>query len=172
MMKPKPLSTALSAEVYGFEASWSQSYDFLPAPFNGLLTQFNYTYTNAKGDILEDGEAGNFRTIALPASSKNTFNAVIGYEKGPFSFRVAGTYRDKYLDELGGKADEDRYVDNHFQLDISAKLKLTDNIRIFAEAINITDEPYFAYRNFEGSKRLLQYEAYDFTLKFGVKADF
>jgi TonB-dependent receptor len=160
------------AKVRGFEFSYSQAFSFLPEPFDGLLAQFNYTYTDAEGTVLADGDLTDPRTIPLPASSNHTFNAVLGYEKGPISLRVAGTYRDKYLDELGDDAGEDRYVADHFQLDISAKYKLTDNIRIFAEWINITDEPYFAYQNFNSGRRLLQYEEYSWTAKFGVTANF
>jgi len=97
---------------------------------------------------------------------------VIGYEKGPIDLRAAGTYRSKYLDELGGDPTEDRYVDNHFQIDLSAKYKLTDGIRLFAEWINVNNAKYFAYQNFDSRKRLLQYEEYGPTVKFGAKVNF
>ena len=161
-----------SADVYGFEFSYSQLYSFLPAPFDGLLTQLNYTYTDASGTVPNDGDANDLRDIPLPASSKHTLNAVLGYEKGPVSLRVAGTYRSKYLDELGSEAEEDRYVDNHFQIDISAKYKVTDNVRLFAEWVNVNDAKYFAYQNYNGNKRLLQYEEYGPTVKFGAKVTF
>ena len=124
-----------TAKVKGLEFNYQQSFTFLPAPFDGLVLGFNYTYTDAKGEV--DG-----RVVPLPSSAKNTFNAMIGYEKGPFSFRVAGSYRDVYLDELGGDADEDRYVRDHFQIDVSIKYKVTPNIQVFAEFINLNDAPY------------------------------
>ncbi len=160
------------AKVKGFEFSYSQVYDFLPAPFNGLLTQVNYTYTDAKGRVFTDGDVTDPRRIPLPASSKHTLNLVLGYEKGPLSLRAAGTFRDKYLDELGGDPTEDRYVSSHFQLDLSGKYRITDNIRVFAEWVNVTDRPYFAYQNLDGRRRLLQYEEYSWTAKFGVTANF
>lgn len=161
-----------TAKVRGFEFSYNQAFDFLPAPFDGLLAQFNYTYTDAEGTVPTDGDLSDLRKVGLPASAKHTFNAVLGYEKGPLSLRVAGTFRDKYLDELGDGPEEDRYVASHFQLDLSAKYKITDSIQVFAEWVNVTDEPYFAYQNFGGSRRLLQYEEYSWTGKFGVKATF
>jgi TonB-dependent receptor len=171
------LTTAIngeSAEIKGFEFSYSQQMSFLPAPFDGLLAQFNYTYTDAKGTLVsyDDDDQPYLRTIALPASSKHTFNAVLGYEKGPVSLRVAGTYRDKYLDEAGGAANEDRIVADQFKLDLSAKFRITPGVRIFAEWVNVTDAPYFAYQQFEGRRRLLQYEDYSWTAKFGVSANF
>jgi len=154
------------AKVLGAEFSFSQALNFLPSPLDGFLVQANYTYTDTEATLF-DG-----REIPLPAASKHTFNAVLGYEKGPLSFRVAGTYRDKYLDELGGSADKDRIVDDHFQLDASAKYKITKNFQIFAEWVNITDEPYFAYQQRGDTQRLLQYEEYSWTAKFGIKAKF
>jgi TonB-dependent receptor len=154
-----------TAEVKGFELSYQQSFTFLPAPFDGLVLSFNYTYTDAKGEI--DG-----RVIPLPSSAKNTFNAVIGYEKGPLSIRLAGSYRDVYLDELGDDADEDRYVKDHFQFDVSVKYKVTPNIQLFAEFINLNDAPYVAFQRGPGRDRLLQYERYSWTGKFGAKATF
>jgi len=154
------------AEVAGFEASFTQAFTMLPAPFDGLLFQANYTYTWSEGTLF-DG-----RKIPLPSSASNTFNVVIGFEKGPIDLRVAGTYRDKYLDELGGSAEEDRYVDNHFQVDASVKVKVMENLRVFVEGVNLNNAKYFAYQNFEGRQRLLQFEKYGPTFKFGVKANF
>ncbi len=161
-----------SAEVFGIEFGVAQAFTFLPDPFDGLLINFNYTFTDASGTVPTDGDINDLRNIPLPSSSKHTFNAVLGYEKGPFDFRLAGTYRDRYLDELGAEAREDRYVDNHFQLDASVKFKVTKNIRLFGEWININNAKFFAYQNFDTRKRLLQYEEYGSTFKFGAKVNF
>ena len=174
-IKYSELTRAINGEtatVFGIEASYSQVMSFLPGPLDGLLLQLNYTYTDATGTVLTDGEIDDPRDITLPAASKHTGNIVIGYEKGPFDLRAAGTYRSKYLDEIGGEASEDRYVDNHFQIDLSAKYKLTDGVRLFAEWINVNNAKYFAYQNFENRKRLLQFEEYGPTVKFGAKVNF
>jgi TonB-dependent receptor len=153
------------AKVNGFEFAYQQSLDFLPVPLDGVLVGFNYTYTDAEGEI-----AG--RTIALPASSENTFNASLGYEKGPLSLRITAAYRDKYLDELGESAAEDRFVEDHIQYDLSARYRVTPQFQVFAELVNLGDEPYVAYQNFAGRKRLLQYEEYSWTAKTGFRMSF
>jgi len=153
------------ATVTGLEFNYQQALRFLPGPFDGLLVGFNYTYTDAEGDVLG-------RSIPLPASSKHTYNATLGYEKGPVSLRLAAAYRDKYLDELGGDAESDRYVEDHLQFDVSAKYRVTSNFQIVAELVNLGDEPYVAYRNGPNGKRLLQYEEYSWTGKIGVRANF
>jgi len=161
-----------SAEVFGVELSVAQAWDMLPSPFDGLITQANYTYTDASGVVPNDGDPEDLREIPLPATSKHTFNAVLGYEKGPISLRLAGTYRDSYLDELGSEAGLDRYVDDHFQVDFSAKYRVTENIQLFYEWININDAKYYAYNQLGGQANLYQYERYNWTMKFGAKANF
>ena len=159
------------ATIKGVEVGYSQVFSMLPAPFDGLLTNLNYTFTDADGQTT-DGSAAGLRDIPLPAASRHTFNVVLGYEKGRVSIRLAGTYRDKYLDELGTAADEDRYVRQHFQLDASARFRLTPNVQIFGEAVNINNAKYVAYRNYADGRRLLQFEEYSYTLKFGLRANF
>jgi TonB-dependent receptor len=153
------------ATVKGVEFNYQQALTFLPGALDGLLVGFNYTFTDAEGDIFN-------RVIPLPAASRNNYNATLGYEKGPVSLRATAAYRGEYLDELGGDADEDRYVKNHLQIDLSAKYKLTDNVRLYADFVNLNNEPYLAFQKGPGRDRLLQFETYSWTGKFGVKATF
>jgi len=158
------------ASVFGFEFNYQQALTFLPGPFDGLLAGFNYTYTDTEGTIYAGTD--DERSILLPASSKNTFNATLGYEKGPISIRLAASYRDGYLDELGGDADEDRMVKDHIQWDMSGKYDINDRVQVFAELVNMGDEPYIAYQRGPGSDRLLQYEEYSWTGKTGIRVRF
>ncbi|WP_338446934.1 TonB-dependent receptor [Pelagerythrobacter marensis] len=161
-----------SAEVFGAEFSISQKLDMLPSPLDGLLVQANYTYTDATGRVPIDGDPDDLRGIMLPATSKHTANIALGYEKGPVSLRLAGTYRDKYLDELGDDATEDRLVDDHFQLDLSAKYRVNDNVQVFYEWVNINNAKYFAYNTLGARKNLYQFEEYGWTMKLGARVNF
>jgi TonB-dependent receptor len=160
-----------SATVKGLEFSYQQALTFLPEPLDGFLVNFNYTFTDAEGQ-LADGDLTTGRFIPLPASAKHTFNAVLGYEKGPISLRAAGAYRSSYLDEVGDDPMEDRYVADHFQVDFTAKYRVTPNVQLIGEFINAFDEPYYAYQSGPSGRRLLQYEEYSWTAKIGVKANF
>jgi TonB-dependent receptor len=151
--------------VFGLEFAYSQAFTQLPAPFDGLLVNFNYTYTDARVDVLG-------RNVPLPASSRHNFNAVAGYEKNGFSIRFAGTFRDRYLDELGSDDETDRYVQPHFQLDMSARYKITKNFQLFVDVVNINNAKFTAYQRGPEGDRLLQFEEYQSTVKFGVRANF
>lgn len=167
-----------TAEVWGIEFGFAKQWSELPAPFDGLLTQVNYTYTDATGLVPGDtvegvlGTTGPTRTISLPSTSEHTLNGVLGYEKGPLSMRLAGTFRDDYLDELGGSPEEDRFVDSHFQLDASIKYRVTPKIQIFAEGVNLNDAEFFAFNTVGERQNNLQYEIYGRTFKGGVKVAF
>lgn len=153
------------AKVRGLEFNYQHAMLGLPAPFDGLIFGFNYTLTDATGKVLG-------RKVDMQASARNTFNGTIGYEKGPVSIRVAAAYRDKYLDELGSDAESDRYVRDHLQWDVTGRYRINDQVQVFAEFINVGDEPYTAYQRGPGRDRLLQYEEYSWTGKFGVRANF
>ncbi|XUU60559.1 TonB-dependent receptor [Erythrobacter sp. HA6-11] len=158
-----------SATVLGFELGFSQS---LKGALDGFIIQANYTFTDADGTVFQDGDPTNPRSIPLPATSKHTGNISLGYDKGPFDIRLSGTYRDSYLDELESEASLDRYVDDHFQLDLSAKYRLTDNIQFFYEWVNINNAKYFAFNRFGNQVNNLQYEEYSWTMKGGVRINF
>ena len=158
-----------SAEVRGIELSYGQAFTMLPGPFDGLIANVNYTYTDTEAEVQTDD---GLRSIPLPTSSEHTYNIVIGYDKGPVSLRLSGAGRSSYLDELGGDAESDRYVKPHFQIDASAKYRFTQNFQLFAELVNINDATYTAYQKGPGRERLLQYEEYGWTAKLGFKANF
>ena len=87
-------------------------------------------------------------------------------------FLPLDAYRDLYLDELGDSPEEDRYVEDHLQLDLSAKYRVTAQLQVFAQFVNLGDEPYVAYQPGPGSKRLLQYEEYSWTSNLGFRFNF
>ncbi|MGD8339512.1 MAG: TonB-dependent receptor [Gammaproteobacteria bacterium] len=155
------------ATVDGVELNYQQALMSLRGPWSGLLFGVNFTYTDTEGRV-------NGRTIPLPETSENVLNTMIGYENDRWSLRLAATYRDEYLDELNftGNADEDRWVTDHTQIDISAKYNINDNFQVFLDLINLTDEPYVAFQRGPGRDRLLQYEEYSWTSKLGFRMNF
>ncbi len=152
-----------SAEVFGFEANYLQVLTMLPDPFDGFLVGANFTYVDSESEL-------NGRKIPLTGTSENVFNIMLGYEKGPFSLRLTGVYRDEFLDEVSFDGETDRYIDEHFQLDLSAKYNYSDRFQLFLEWINITDEPFVALlRTPDFGDRAMQYEQYSWTLNGGFR---
>ncbi len=159
------------ADVYGLELAYSQQFEWLPAPWNGLLLSANGTFTRSDADIEQfNPDTGNMtsRSISLPGQSDTSGNLILGWENDRMSLRVATNYQSDYLDEVGNVLDKryDTHVDDQFFVDISAHYFLTKQLQIFVEAQNITDESYYAYtgdRSFNA-----QYEEYGPTYKVGL----
>jgi TonB-dependent receptor len=126
-------------EVTGFEVNYQQALSFLPAPFDGLGFQANYTYADSETPILDELTQ---KTLPLPLLSKNSYSLIGYYEKGAVSARLAYTFRDSYLLLVQGAAlGGSRYVDDQNQLDASFSYALTDSVKLMFDAQNLLRNP-------------------------------
>jgi TonB-dependent receptor len=155
------------ATLFGMELGYTRQLAFLPSPFDGLLVDANYTFTDSEASIPERDSK-----ISLPSQSDHIANLSVGYEKYGFSIRVAGTYRSEFFEETEDPSDPafDRYQDDHVQLDVTSKYRINDHVQVFANAINLNDEPLYAY--FGDPDYNSQYEEYGPSYEAGVRLDF
>ncbi|MDF3933887.1 TonB-dependent receptor [Pseudomonas citronellolis] len=155
-----------TAKVYGLELAWSQKMIMLPAPWDGLLLGANGTFSHSRAKI-SDAD-GNSRNVSLPSQSDVTGNFMVGYEKDGLNLRLSANYKSDYLYEIG-KVNDKRYdsrVDDQTQFDFSARYSLTDNLQVFFNAENLTDEPYYIYAGHRQYN--YQYEEYGRTFTLGM----
>jgi hypothetical protein len=68
---------------------------------------------------------------------------------------------------VGEVAAEDRYYDDHVQLDLTASQGIGKRVRIFLDLLNLTNEPLRYYRGVPD--RPDQEEYYRWWAMFGVK---
>jgi TonB-dependent receptor len=151
------------ASVFGFELALQRQLDFLPSPLDGLGLYANYTFTDSEASF--PGREGEKAT--LPGQSRHVGNVALSYEKGGFQGRAALNFHGKYIDEVGETEAEDRYYDDHVQLDISASQSIGKKARIYLELLNLTDEPLRYYRGVPD--RPDQEEYYRWWVLFGIK---
>ncbi|RZJ98910.1 MAG: TonB-dependent receptor, partial [Flavobacterium sp.] len=158
-------------DVYGFEVAIQRQLDFLPGKFlQGFGVYLNYTFTESKAFGISD-EDGNPRSdVSLPKTAPHTFNGSLFWENKRFSARVSTNFTSDYLDELGSEAFEDSYYDKQLFVDANASYKITKNLRLFAEANNLTNQPLRYYQGI--SSRTKQLEYYQARYNFGIKLDF
>ncbi|SDB24511.1 TonB-dependent receptor [Pseudomonas sp. NFACC13-1] len=160
-----------SAKLYGLELAYSQKFDWLPAPWNGLLLGANTTFSRSDAEIEGFDQASGTqrkRSIDLPNQSDTVGNLMLGWENDKLSLRLSANYKSAYLFELAsiGDRDHDLHVDAQTFVDFSARYSLTKNLQVSLEAQNLTDESYFVYtghRSYNG-----QYEEYGPTYKLGL----
>ncbi|WP_066966714.1 TonB-dependent receptor [Microbulbifer sp. Q7] len=129
------------AMVRGLELTYQQSLsDLLPAPFDGLGVQMNYTYVDSEYDNAERRQEG-LPFVGMP---KNSYNAVVYYEQDRAQARLAYNWRGKVLTNpaaWGGPSWDAEYG----QLDFSADYDLTDNFNLSLSVNNITNERNWGY---------------------------
>ncbi|MGZ0703072.1 TonB-dependent receptor [Pseudomonas piscis] len=160
-----------SAKLYGLELAYSQKFDWLPAPWNGLLVGANSTFSRSSASIEGfDQKAGvnRKRDIDLPNQSDTVGNLMLGWEDDKLSLRLSANYKSAYLFELASISDKahDLHVDAQTFVDFSAKYSLTKNLQLSFEAQNLTDQPYFVYTGHRSYNA--QYEEYGPTYKLGL----
>jgi iron complex outermembrane recepter protein len=124
----------------GFELGYQQFYDFLPGLLKGFGLQANYTYM--------DGDTTNVDTgLELPITglSKQSFNVVGLYVRGPLSARLAYNWRDDFLDVRNIAAGYDLHVNTTKQLDGQLTYRLNDKFTVSLEGVNLLDTEFKDY---------------------------
>ncbi len=152
----------------GAEASYQEFFDFLPDPFKGLGFQANYTYI--KG---ETKSPLTLQDTPLAQVSKNNYNLVLIYEKGPFSSRLAYNWRDKFIDSFAqpGIQPTTVWVLSNDRMDFSASYDLAKNVTLTFDATNILGHKY--HDNFgDLSMFTRDIRNYDRTIGVGVRLRF
>jgi TonB-dependent receptor len=111
-----PINEKDGGKVKGVEVAYQTFFDFLPNPFNGFGIQLNYTYVDQVGinnsNLIDATSGGGVGAVGagvpvvtgvvidshvLAGVSKDTYNIVGLYEKGPVGVRLAYNWRSRYL---------------------------------------------------------------------------
>ncbi|KAA8998859.1 TonB-dependent receptor [Affinibrenneria salicis] len=153
------------ARLYGAELAYSQKFDWLPSPWNGLLAGANLTLSHSSASIEGNGMS---RKIPLPDQSDTVGNLMVGWENDAVSVRLSANYKSDYLSEVAAVDDRahDSYVDDQVFVDLSVRYFLTKQLQLSFEAQNLTNEHFYTYTGSRGFNS--QYEQYGPTFKLGV----
>ena len=150
--------------IEGFEIAYQQTFDFLPAPFDGLGFTGNYTYTKSdSGDLDPDTN----EALPLEQLSENSLNLIPFYEKGPFGIRIAYNWRDEFLIQTSNPGGSPEYVKDRGQLDLSASYDVSDKISLTLDALNLTREEEINFQSVE--RQLVEYSIDDRRIFFGIR---
>ena len=146
------------AEVLGLELNFLRQFE------NGLYVSANGTFVDSEATYFDRSEK-----TAMPRTPETVLNGAIGWENTDLSVRLAATYRDDALIGLEDLSDSDFdiYQDTHLQLDLSATWNVTEELQLAFSAVNLTDEPYYAY--FGSRAYNAQYEEYGRTISVGLR---
>lgn len=153
-----------TGRLWGLEVAFQNQLTMLPSPVDGVGLYFNYTYVDGEADLPDRGIA------ALPGQAEHTGNFAIFYEKYGFSGRLSLNFHNAYIDEVGGGPEEDIFIDGHEQWDLSLSQQINGRLRLFADFLNLSDEPLRLYE-FD-PRRARQQEYYRWWMVTGIRIDY
>ncbi len=129
--------------VKGAELSYQQFFDRLPGAWRGLGVQLNFTYVDSATPSTAVGT-----DIPLQNLSRQSANAVLMYEYGPWSARAAYNWRARFLAgtaTFAGIGTLPQYVEGYGWLDASLRYKLGRRWSLALEGNNLLNTVRRAY---------------------------
>jgi TonB-dependent receptor len=148
------------ATLYGFELNWQQELTFLPGLLSGFGLYANYTHTWADAELTD-------RSGFLPGQAGDAGNIAISYESGPLNARLSYAYQSEFIEEVGKDKDHDEYSDDHGQLDFTGTYKVTNNLSLYVDLVNLTNEPKYDYMGIYDRPISISY--YSWATRIGLK---
>ena len=148
-----------TATLYGWEVAIQHLFGD-----SGFGISANYTTVN--GDIDVDVARVGFQFV-LPGLSDSA-NLVAFYENDKWQTRVAYNWRDEFLD--GTPDNSPQFTEEFAQIDANASYLVTDNLTVFVEGLNLTDESQRQYNRYPNQlKAANQFEArYNIGARYNV----
>jgi iron complex outermembrane recepter protein len=155
--------------IKGVELGYQQFFHDLPGLLSGLGAQVNYTYIKAAAPTAVVGQS-----TTLPGLSKDSYNLIGIYEKGPVSFRLAYNWRSQFYTTIynGSNAQlaaNPIYTKGFGWLDASLEYHVNGWLSLYAQGENLLRT---RITQFYGVQTLLQSQTIDdrqATLGFRVK---
>lgn len=182
-------TNAAKGRARGVELAYRQFYDKLPGWLSGFGVEANYTYVDSKMHRYDavpaafcsagngasnlnlfvngcDTDGRSFGDMPLPQLSRNTMNLALLFDRGPFSARLAYSWRERYLQGVSLNSDNTGpnqqnvldtnpdsatygasnlplglplWGDSYGQLDAGVHYKFGDHVTVSVEALNLTN---------------------------------
>ena len=139
------------AEVKGVEFQATHAMRYLPGILGGLFVQANLTLVDSTSTAsVREGEE-----FSLPNQRDNVANISVGYEDSTVLLRLAGNHQGKALVVLAGDAAEDIFTKPSFNLDMNARVRVSDRFELTFDAINLNDQAEIVYYNGDDAGRIV-----------------
>ena len=153
------------ATVDGIELAWQHVFGETGFGFNANVTIVDTDKPYDRNDISQSG----FAVTGLADSA----NFIGFYDKNGFEARIAANWRDEYLLQFGQNQNnsqfgaEPTFVNKSLQFDVSTSYQITDQINVFFEALNVTNETLSTHGRYDN--QLLDVFAYGRRYALGAR---
>ena len=144
--------------IRGIEVAYTQTFSFLPAPFEGLGLSLNYSYTESEIETENISGTGNVTSTAnLEGLAPHVFSAIVYYEYEDFETRISMRYVDDFVgDQIAAEAQLVYYA-SETVVDYQASYQFSENLVGLFQVTNLTDEPTRTYFGDEQLTGTVQY---------------
>jgi len=145
------------AEIYGLE-------------LGGQYLALSGFGVSANVTLADSSATSGGVTAPLENISDFAGNLSVFYENERLSARISLNHRSDYLVGQTFEGSRNEFVDDFEQIDISISYAITDNLTVFADGININDEPFFRYS--ETTDFIEAFEENGARYVFGLRGNF
>jgi iron complex outermembrane receptor protein len=158
--------------VEGMEFNYSQQLSFLPGILRGLGVMGNWTVLTSAGDyngVVTNLPFKNTLTGLRPRSG----NAGVTYNYRRWDLRLMWNYADTYLASLNaGDPSSSEFIGRRDQFDLFARFKITKNVNVFLDVVNLLEENRGRYSGLYREDRRAQTNLFPRSISTGVQARF
>jgi len=126
--------------IKGIEAAVAHQFTSLPAPFNGLGVQLNYTYIDSD---TKEVNTLNGEKLPLSGLSKSTYNAILFYNKAHWNARVSYNFRETFYEQP--QFGYSRFNGDISRLTAKIKYKFDNGLSLYVQGTNLTNEQNTRY---------------------------
>ena len=160
-----PINSDDKVTIDGIESGLQYSFDFLPGP--GAASACWRTTRTRRTRV---HPARHFRQRRSPSRAcPSTLQRVVYYENERFSARASYNWRDQWLITASGRGSLPEFNREYGQLDASLGFNFNENVSLFLEGINLTDEEIVQEN---APARPIQFETFGKRVFFGVRGKF
>lgn len=159
-------------QVEGLEFNYTQQLSFLPGALRGFGIMGNWTVLTSAGDyngVVTNLPFKNYLTQMRPRSG----NAGVTYARGRWDLRMMWNHSSTHLFSLNvADPSSSEFVGKRQQFDFFARFKMTRNLNVFLDVINLLEENRGRYLGLYRDDRRSQTNLFPRSISTGIQARF
>ena len=145
-----------NSEIFGIELTATHAFTYLPGYLSGFGFKVSYNYADSNfefedgrlGEAVVPNEDGTFTELSglippanLRGLSEHTLSGQVYYEYDRLSVAGIIKYRSDFFQDFISTPQNLRFIDDATVFEARINYKLTNNIRLRLEGVNLFDEP-------------------------------
>ncbi|WP_016954071.1 TonB-dependent receptor [Catenovulum agarivorans] len=146
--------------IRGYEIGYTQTFDFLPEPFNGLGFSGSYSHTESEiTTVVNIGNGQGDLETPIEGLSPSIYSFTLFYNyDNKFETHLNAKYRESYLGrQVAVGSDQSAFFAEETIIDYQAKYNINDNMSVIFSINNLTDEANRSYFGDESKTGTIQY---------------